>query len=120
MKCWHCNTELIWGGDHDIDEENDIKIIFHLGAISSTTHPDGNAIWLNNIFLSYKIWKLCCVKQIKLVYASSAATYGNGKLGFIDSANIGYLNYFKDFCTAPSSEIEQHFIFYRFENFFTK
>ena len=24
MKCWHCNTELIWGGDHDIDEENEI------------------------------------------------------------------------------------------------
>ena len=23
MKCWHCNTELIWGGDHDIEEEND-------------------------------------------------------------------------------------------------
>ena len=23
MKCWHCNTELIWGGDHDIDEKND-------------------------------------------------------------------------------------------------
>jgi len=23
MKCWHCETELIWGGDHDIDEEND-------------------------------------------------------------------------------------------------
>ena len=21
MKCWHCNTELIWGGDHDIEEE---------------------------------------------------------------------------------------------------
>ena len=23
MKCWHCNTELIWGGDHDIEEEDD-------------------------------------------------------------------------------------------------
>ena len=22
MKCWHCNTELIWGGDHDIEEES--------------------------------------------------------------------------------------------------
>ena len=21
MKCWHCNTKLIWGGDHDIEEE---------------------------------------------------------------------------------------------------
>jgi len=23
MKCWHCDTELIWGGDHDIDEEDE-------------------------------------------------------------------------------------------------
>jgi RNase P subunit RPR2 len=23
MNCWHCNTKLIWGGDHDIEEEND-------------------------------------------------------------------------------------------------
>ena len=23
MNCWHCQTKLIWGGDHDIDEEND-------------------------------------------------------------------------------------------------
>ena len=23
MNCWHCSTELIWGGDHDIEEEND-------------------------------------------------------------------------------------------------
>ena len=22
MKCWHCNTDLIWGGDHDIEEED--------------------------------------------------------------------------------------------------
>ena len=27
MKCWHCNTELIWGGDHDIEHENDDFII---------------------------------------------------------------------------------------------
>ena len=27
MKCWHCETELIWGGDHDIEEENDVYSI---------------------------------------------------------------------------------------------
>tara|TARA_R100001126_G_scaffold15006_1_gene6825 strand:- start:14445 stop:14642 length:198 start_codon:yes stop_codon:yes gene_type:complete len=27
MKCWHCNTKLIWGGDHDIEEENEDYII---------------------------------------------------------------------------------------------
>ena len=27
MKCWHCNKELIWGGDHDIEEENEDFVI---------------------------------------------------------------------------------------------
>ena len=25
MNCWHCDTELIWGGDHDIDEHEDME-----------------------------------------------------------------------------------------------
>ena len=25
MNCWHCNTELIWGGDHDIDDVEDME-----------------------------------------------------------------------------------------------
>ncbi len=27
MKCWHCDEELIWGGDHDIEEENEEYMI---------------------------------------------------------------------------------------------
>ena len=27
MTCWHCGTELIWGGDHDIEDENDEYIM---------------------------------------------------------------------------------------------
>jgi len=27
MKCWHCQTELIWGGDHDIDEEEESEYL---------------------------------------------------------------------------------------------
>ena len=27
MKCWHCNTKLIWGGDHDIDEEDETSMM---------------------------------------------------------------------------------------------
>jgi len=27
MNCWHCGTELIWGGDHDIEDENDEYMI---------------------------------------------------------------------------------------------
>ena len=72
-------------------KNNEVKTLFHLGAISSTTHPDGNNIWLNNIFFSHRIWNLCSLKKIKLIYASSAATYGDGKLGFIDNSDLNYL-----------------------------
>ena len=64
--------------------QNEISVIFHLGAISSTTFHDANQIWFNNIFTSKKIWELCCRQKIRLIYASSAATYGNGDKGYID------------------------------------
>ena len=75
--------------------KNNIKVIFHLGAISSTTFPDTNQIWYNNIFFSQIIWKLCCKKNIRLIYASSAATYGRGDQGFNDKQNLYYLNALK-------------------------
>ena len=32
MKCWHCKTELIWGGDHDIDANEDYSIVSNLSC----------------------------------------------------------------------------------------
>ena len=75
--------------------ENKISVIFHLGAISSTTFSDANQIWYNNIFTSKEIWDLCCKNKIRLIYASSAATYGNGDKGYIDSQNLAYLKSLK-------------------------
>ena len=75
--------------------KNEISVIFHLGAISSTTFPDANQIWYNNIFTSNTIWKLCCKKKIRLIYASSAATYGSGNQGFLDSHDTSYLKSLK-------------------------
>ena len=75
--------------------ENKISVIFHLGAISSTTFPDANQIWYNNIFTSMEIWDLCCKNKIRLIYASSAATYGNGDKGYIDNQNLDFLKSLK-------------------------
>ena len=75
--------------------ENEISVIFHLGAISSTTFADANQIWYNNIFTSNEIWDLCCKKKIRLIYASSAATYGSGERGYIDNQSLTYLNSLK-------------------------
>ena len=34
MKCYHCNTELIWGGDHDIEENEDYNMVTNLSCPS--------------------------------------------------------------------------------------
>ena len=41
MKCWHCNTELIWGGDHDVEEENEnYDIVSNLSCPNCHTAVD--------------------------------------------------------------------------------
>ncbi len=30
MNCWHCNTELIWGGDHDVEDNDEYDIVSNL------------------------------------------------------------------------------------------
>ena len=32
MNCWHCNTELIWGGDHDIEDDNHYDMVTNLSC----------------------------------------------------------------------------------------
>lgn len=61
-----------------------LAAVVHMGAISATTERDVDAIVRNNIRLSLDLWQLCCERQIPFVYASSAATYGDGRHGFVD------------------------------------
>ena len=68
--------------------KKEIKVIFHLGAISSTTEKNVNLIAENNINLPIKIWEWCSKNQKRLIYASSAATYGNGNKGFDDDNSL--------------------------------
>jgi ADP-L-glycero-D-manno-heptose 6-epimerase len=65
-------------------EQRFIEAIIHLGAISATTQNDVDLILNSNIRLSLDLWRWCCGHQIRFIYASSAATYGNGEAGFID------------------------------------
>jgi len=66
----------------------DIKYIFHLGARTDTTEMDYSVHKKWNLDYSKQMWELCSAKNIPLVYASSAATYGNGELGYADSHDI--------------------------------
>ena len=65
-----------------------IEAIFHMGAISATTERDADKIVANNLRLSIDLWEWCAKRGVRLVYASSAATYGDGTLGFDDDASI--------------------------------
>jgi ADP-L-glycero-D-manno-heptose 6-epimerase len=58
--------------------------VVHMGAISSTTEPDADLILANNFSLSRDLWDWCAAHEARLVYASSAATYGDGDQGFDD------------------------------------
>lgn len=69
-----------------------IQYMFHLGARTDTTEPDYEIFRELNLEYSQKIWALCTRHNIPLVYASSAATYGNGEHGYSDSmADISVL-----------------------------
>ncbi len=61
-----------------------LEMIFHLGAISDTTAADGDAAWATNVELPLRLWHWCAGRGVRLVYASSAATYGDGSNGFED------------------------------------
>jgi ADP-L-glycero-D-manno-heptose 6-epimerase len=61
-----------------------IVLIVHLGAISSTTETDVDLIVENNFRLSCALWDWCARHRKRLIYASSAATYGDGAAGFDD------------------------------------
>jgi ADP-L-glycero-D-manno-heptose 6-epimerase len=65
-----------------------IDFIFHLGARTDTTEFDYSIHEKLNVEYSKKIWHYCTDKNIPLVYASSAATYGSGDLGYSDSHDI--------------------------------
>lgn len=66
---------------------NKIKAIIHMGACSSTTERDSNYLINNNYRYSQDLAKFASIKNIRFIYASSAATYGNGNKGYIDNEN---------------------------------
>jgi ADP-L-glycero-D-manno-heptose 6-epimerase len=62
----------------------EVEAVVHMGAISSTTEPDADKIIQQNFGLSRDLFRWCADHQRRLIYASSAATYGDGAHGFAD------------------------------------
>ena len=65
-----------------------IKAVFHLGARTDTTEKNWDIFLKLNLNYSKSIWEICTTHQIPLIYASSAATYGLGELGYKDEHSL--------------------------------
>ncbi len=72
-----------WGGE--------VEAVFHLGANSSTFAKDADEIIAGNLNCSIALWRWCAARGKKLIYASSAATYGDGAAGFDDRGGLDAL-----------------------------
>jgi ADP-L-glycero-D-manno-heptose 6-epimerase len=72
-----------------------LDAVIHLGAISSTTATDGDAIMENNFRLSLRLLDWCAATRTPFIYASSAATYGDGQQGYCDDWSGGALKRLK-------------------------
>jgi ADP-L-glycero-D-manno-heptose 6-epimerase len=67
-----------------------IDFIFHIGARTDTTEFDYSIHQHLNVEYSQKIWNYCTENNVPVVYASSAATYGNGEEGYNDDHAVVY------------------------------
>jgi ADP-L-glycero-D-manno-heptose 6-epimerase len=73
----HC---LDWLSRH----HDRVRAVVHLGAISATTETDADLLAENNVRFSLALWDFCTSLDKPFIYASSAATYGDGSNGFDD------------------------------------
>ena len=66
----------------------EIEFIYHIGARTDTTEFDRSIFDRLNLHYTQKMWKACTEYDIPLVYASSAATYGLGEMGYKDDESL--------------------------------
>lgn len=69
-----------------------IEAVIHMGAVSATTETDVDLIAERNFRASARLWDWCARQGARFIYASSAATYGDGANGFSDSEDLDHLD----------------------------
>lgn len=69
-------------------EKPEVSFVLHIGARTDTTEFNYEIHQRLNVEYSQKIWDYCTIQQIPLIYASSAATYGAGELGYKDEHSL--------------------------------
>lgn len=70
------------------DNHRFVQFVIHLGARTDTTEFNKSIFDELNLNYTKEVWRLCTEYGLPLIYASSAATYGNGELGYSDDHNI--------------------------------
>src|ERR1700744_1500443 len=65
-----------------------LDAVIHMGAISETTATDGDLVIETNFRFSMRLFDWCAANSVPFIYASSAATYGNGEQGFADDPSM--------------------------------
>ncbi|MBT5089714.1 MAG: NAD-dependent epimerase/dehydratase family protein, partial [Flavobacteriales bacterium] len=70
------------------ENASSVSAVYHIGARTDTTEFDVAIFDELNLNYSKDLWKICAEYKISFVYASSAATYGMGEFGFIDSHEV--------------------------------
>jgi ADP-L-glycero-D-manno-heptose 6-epimerase len=76
--------------------------VFHLGACHRTTAADWETLYTNNVVYSQALWTWCARHGCPFVYASSAATYGDGSRGFDDRTSPAQLKPLRPYGTSKN------------------
>lgn len=80
----YIHADELFNGDFD-DLIAEADLVFHMGACSSTTEKDMDFLMKNNVAYTKALFRFAAAKNIPFIYASSAATYGDGELGYSDN-----------------------------------
>lgn len=75
----------------EINRTGGVQAVIHMGACSSTTERDFDYLYRNNFEYTKTLWDWCAENGVSFIYASSAATYGDGSCGFDDEGDIDLL-----------------------------
>ena len=68
-----------------LNNKKNVSAVIHMGAISATTESNFNRLLQSNIRFSQALWHWCAENKVPFIYASSAATYGDGSVGYDDN-----------------------------------
>lgn len=77
----------LWAFLESKEAKSKVTWIIHMGACSSTTETNKEFLWENNTYYTQRIFEWCTQNNKSMIYASSAATYGAGELGFDDTTD---------------------------------